>query len=193
MELLQSFILGIIGNIIASTIVALFLVEIFRVPKLNLHIEYIKNDSQRGISKPILNFSVFNKKKWVGFGPADINFGLFLPIEFGADRNYFGLMTTEGLKDWNHDIRGKELFIINGKQYHHYRGVVHLAVHPETRTHFFTMRGDFTKNNELVVYYYFDTPHGRVPSFLKFGGRKKIAESGKLPLSKIVFDDKLIT
>ncbi|MBI1754878.1 hypothetical protein HYR65_01175 [Candidatus Azambacteria bacterium] len=58
-------------------------IKVFRTPRLELHLDYIpQKTTLNGISLPILDISVLNKKWWVGFGKEDVSFGLFIPTKF---------------------------------------------------------------------------------------------------------------
>lgn len=185
----ESFSIGILTNILSSGVVALLVVRVFRIPKLDLHLDFMPGHT-KGIYRqlPVLDVSVVNKKWWIGFGPEEVQFGLFLPTKFFNLKKMMYLKTSdEGELDWTHHLRGKLKFPINGEEYYLFRHVVHLAVHPQSRVHFLRLAGDFEKNQAVEIYYYFDTPYGRVPHQLKFGERVKSATEGKLPHKNIRF------
>ena len=184
----ESFITSIVASLIATGIVAILLIKIFRVPNFGLHLDYIREKkTEKGISLPVLDISVVNKKIWVGFSNEEIYFGLFIPKEFVSSKEFF-LITTRGMEKWSVDPRGKEIFNINKDEYFLYRGVVNLPVHSNSRTHFLRIAGHFNNDKNIRIYYYFETPYGRFPTFLRFGMRKISAESGKLTYSEIVFN-----
>ena len=184
----QTLIISIIASVIATGLVALLLVYLFRVPNFALHLDYIpQKTTGKGVSLPVLDVSIVNKKHFIGFGAGEVNFGLFVPVSFIIDKKLF-LITIDGQKEWPVDTRGKDEFTIKNEKYFLYRGVVHMAVHPDSRTHFLRIAGSFIKGNRLKIYYYFETPYGRFPKFLKFGERIKTAVSGKLPYSEKILD-----
>jgi hypothetical protein len=96
------------------------------------------------------------------------------------------LVTTEDKKEWKVDIRGKDEFTIQNEIYLLYRGVIDLPVHPDSRTNFLRITGNFLSGARVKIYYYFETVYGRFLGSLKFGERIKKAESGKLPYSKTI-------
>ena len=184
----QSFITNIVAGLILAILVALFLVMIYRVPNFTLHLDYIpKKKTEKGISLPVLDISIFNKKLWIGFGKEDINFGLYIPIDFIIDKELH-LMTTKGLVKWNVDTRGKKIFSINKEQYYLYRGVILMPVAARARTHFLRIIGNFDKDTTAKICYYFETLNYRFPPSLKFGKRTETAESGKLPCAEVKFN-----
>ncbi len=184
----QSFIASIVASLIATGIVAILLIKIFRVPNFDLHLDYIQEKkTEQGISLPVLDISVVNKKIWIGFSNEGIYFGLFIPKEFVSSKELF-LITSRGMERWFVDPRGKEIFNINKTEYLLYRGVVNLPVHSDSRTHFLRITGSFNNDKTVRICYYFETPYGRFPTFLRFGKRIISAESGKLPYAEIGFD-----
>lgn len=184
----QSFITSITASIIATGIAAILLIMIFRVPNFNLHLDYIREKyTEKGISLPVLDVSIVNKKFWIGFSNEEIYFGLFIPKCFVITKKFL-LITTKGAEPWILDPRSKKILNINNTEYFLYRGVINLPVHSKSRTHFLRIVGNFESDKTVRIFYYFETPYGRFPSFLKFGKRVRTAESGKLPYSEIGFD-----
>lgn len=183
----QSFLVGILASTIASGIVAISAIKVFRTPKLELHLDFIPQKTiPEGISLSVLDISVMNKKWWVGFGKEDVSFGLFIPTEFLNENKEMLLKTpNEGELLWTNDLRGKQKFIIQGDTYYLFRQMVHLPVYPESRIHFLRIRGNFSSDKQVKIFYYFETPYGKVPSSMRFGDRVKNAENGKLPYAVV--------
>jgi hypothetical protein len=196
----MGIIIGIIASLIASAIFA-FLIYIIKKHyygtkgvNLTLNLNYIPGKmTPKGYSLPILDASIVNKNDAVGFGKEEVHFGLFVPIDFINDKVLF-LVTTKGQVEWIVDTRGKDKYNIDGIQYFHYRGVVGLPVHPDSKTLFLRIGGrdrvgETFENERLIkIYYYFDTPKGRIPKYLKSGERIKNAEGGKLPFAEMKFN-----
>ena len=155
------------------------------MPDFDLHLDYIPGVMKEKVySLPVLDISVVNKKWRLGFSKEDVLFGLIIPVDFIENKELF-LVTSKGKEKWNVDTRGKQIFSINEKNHYLYRGVAHLAVHPHSRTHFLRIQGNFSRKETVRIYYYFETPFGRFPNYLKLGERKKNIESGNLPSSKV--------
>lgn len=181
----QAIIIGVISSLVASGLIAWWLIWIFRVPEFELYLDYIPGKmTEAGYSVPVLDIGIFNKKWKLGFSKEEILFGLVVPVDFIENKEWF-LITTEGRKKWIVDTRGKQVFSIKGKDYYLYRGSVNLPVYPQSRTHFVRIAGNFDSEEILRVYYYFETPFGNFPNHLKFGERVKNIENGKLPYSEI--------
>ena len=184
----QSLAIGVTASVLATALVAFWLVYFYRTPKLKLNLNFQPGHmTARGYSSPILDFNVENKKNRVGFGNGDVSYGIFMPVSFVKDKDFI-MVTLEGEKGWGHDLRGKKKFSIEGEEYYLFRAAIHLAVHPTSRIHFLRMGGSYENDTSAKFYYYFETPFGRVPSGLKLDSRVEAAENGKLPSEEIEFN-----
>lgn len=188
MNQVLSSLISIAENLIASGIVALLLIFIFRRPLFKLHLNFIpeKKTSNETIM-PALDISVINRKRWVGFGPEEVLFGLLFPVEFINSKTFL-LKNKDGESKWERDWRGANKITICGQEYFLCRQIVNLAVHPDKRTHFLRIVGDFSAEKKLRIYYYFETPFGSYPWLLKLNKRMQVAKQGKLPFAEVVIN-----
>ena len=172
-------------NILASGAVAFFVVKIFRIPSFNLHLDYIRGKKiPMGFTRSVLDISLMNKKRFLGYSADEVNFGLFIPCDFIKEKKLF-LITPEGQKEWRVPVEGKTVFILGDKGHYQYRGMVRIPIYPFSRTHFLRVTGDFEKDKEVKIYYYVNTIYGKFPYFLRFGEIQKNAESQNLPFTEI--------
>lgn len=178
---------GFLTNIVASGTVALLVIYVFRIPKFVLHLDYIKGKRIKQVHiEPVLDISVVNKKIWIGFDSEQVHYGLFIPTKFISNKQWTRI-TSQGLEEWEHQIPAKTIFKINNETYYLFRGIVGLPVFPDSRIHFLRLSGDFSEDKFIRIYYFFNTPYGRFPRFIKFGEIQKSAESGKLPFVDLNF------
>ncbi|MBI2108591.1 MAG: hypothetical protein HYT93_00215 [Parcubacteria group bacterium] len=181
--LIETFSIGILSSLIASIVFSLWL-HFDRIPKLELDLNFIPGETiTKGYKVPILDLSIFNSKSRLGFSSGDVAFGLLFPVDF-IEKKELHLITLEGEKLWKVDTRAKPIYSIDGKDYYLYRGVASLPVHPDAKTLFLRIGGNFDRGI-LRIYYYFETPYGRIPKKLKFGERENWIRSGKLPHKEI--------
>ncbi len=183
---------GFFTNVLAATFIAFLAIKYIKVPNFELHADFIPPKRRRNILiNPVLDISIMNKKRFfgllqIGFNPQEVNFGLFIPIDFVKNKKFL-LMTNLGEVEWMHKLEGKQPFVIDRREYYLFRGIVNLSVYPDSRVQFLRLIGDFSRDKAIKIYYYFNTPYGRFPKSLRFGAIQKSAESKKLPFSEVNF------
>ncbi|PIR48889.1 hypothetical protein COU80_01760 [Candidatus Peregrinibacteria bacterium CG10_big_fil_rev_8_21_14_0_10_55_24] len=176
---------GALGSALGTGLVAILLVTIFKVPSFGLDLDFIPvKITSQGTSLPVLDISIINKKWWLGFQSNEVLFGLFLPEDF-VENKEFSLLTGDGLTKWERDWRGANRIDIDGEKYVLSRQIISLPVYPDSVTHFLRVTGDFFHDQNIRIYYYFETPLGKYPWNLRQGQRVESAQNHKLPFSEV--------
>lgn len=183
MDFLFQITIEALGSVLGTGLVAIWLIIAFNVPSFDLDLNFIpRKMTPQGTSLPVLDISIVNKKWWLSFQANEILFGLFIPENFIENKNFF-LVTGNGQKVWNRDWRGANRVEINGEMYVLSRQKVSLPVYRKSVTHFLRVAGNFSNNQNVKIYYYFETQYGKYPLSLKQGKKVEAAQNNKLPFA----------
>ncbi|MEK7124386.1 MAG: hypothetical protein AAB877_01735 [Patescibacteria group bacterium] len=184
-QITNSIIIPLIIGIVGYFLTERYLGPFLKSPSFRLNLDFIpQRRLENGISLPVLDITVINKKRWIGYGSGDVNFGIFVPVLFMREKK-FKLITFSGHPDWSINTLGKDMFLIEDVEYFLFRGVIQLAVHPNSNVHFLRLVGDFKNGEKAKIFYYFETPYGKFPRKLKYGNKVNLAKQGRLPYENI--------
>ena len=184
-QALLDLLVGTLSTALGTGLVAIVVIAVLKAPSFGLHLDFIPQKVlPEGIRLPVLDFSIINKKWLIDFKSGEILFGIFLPADF-VQKKKLQLQSDQGLLIWDLNLLGANKVKIHGKDYVLSRQRVSLPVYRDSRTHFLRVIGDFSADQNLRVYYYFETPIGRYPRYLRQGEVIETAEAGNLPYAEI--------
>ncbi len=187
----KTFFISLIASLLATSLTALILIEIFRVPNFSVSLKYTPVN-EKGVEKiSNLDIRVKNKKRWLGFKKEEIRFGLLIPSAFMENKEIYINIPLQSSLKMELDKQKEEVVNFNNTNYYHIKEMVYLPIHPDSVVTLLSIRGNFDYDKNVKICCYLSTPYGRYPNNIEIGETGIIeAEDlfNKIPCAEIFFD-----
>ncbi|MFA4834306.1 MAG: hypothetical protein WC619_05750 [Patescibacteria group bacterium] len=169
---------SILSGLVITLIVAIFLTFILRTPNFTLTLE---TNMIPGTNEGQTDFILKNNKRFQYYNKGEIYFHFYIPTRIIAEEDATGRLSltkvffkdngqqTSLIRDPNYEFKHR-IPSEDGEEYFELRGVVDSNVFPERTVPVLSIRGQFNKNEDFKVYYWFSTKYGNFPRYIKYNG-----------------------